>query len=61
MEVDLNKWHRCKVDQFEFKKLLEKSDWTGFKHVLIYFRSLLFAGYVAYHVPIFSIDNQGSC
>ena len=37
MEVDLNKWHRCTVDQLELKKLLEKSDWAGFKHVFIYF------------------------
>ena len=37
MEVDLNKWYRPNVDKLEFKKLCEKSDWAGFKHVIIYF------------------------
>ena len=42
MEVDLNKWYRPKVDKIEFKKLCEKSDWAGFKHVFIYFSVLIF-------------------
>ena len=48
MEVDLNKWYRCSVDREELKKLLQKSDWAGFKHILIYFGSLFFVGYLAY-------------
>ena len=48
MEVDLNKWHRCTVNKVEFKKLCEKSDWAGFKHILIYFGVLFFTGYLAY-------------
>ena len=48
MEVDLNKWYRPKVDKIEFKKLCEKSDWAGFKHVFIYFSVLIFFGSLAY-------------
>ena len=48
MEVDLNKWYRPNVDKLEFKKLCEKSDWAGFKHVIIYFSVLIFFGYLAY-------------
>jgi len=42
MEVDLDKWYRPKVDKQEFKKLCEKSDWAGFKHVFIFFSALIF-------------------
>ena len=48
MEVNLNKWHRCTVDKTEFKKLCEKSDWAGFKHIFFY------------HAPEFSIESHGS-
>jgi fatty acid desaturase len=48
MEVDLNKWYRCNIDREEFTKLCEKSDWSGFKHVFIYFGSLVVVGYFAY-------------
>ena len=48
MEEDLNQWYRCNIDRKEFKKLCEKSDWLGFKHVLIYFGSLFVVGYCAY-------------
>ena len=49
MEVNLNKWHRCIVDKAEFKKLCEKSDWEGFKHIFIFFGCLFFVGYLAYY------------
>ena len=42
MKVDLDKWYRPQVDKEEFRKLCEKSDWAGFKHVLIYFSVLIF-------------------
>ena len=48
MEVDLNTWHRCIVDKQQLKKLCEKSDWAGFKHMIIFFGSLFVAGYLAY-------------
>ena len=48
MEVNLNKWYRCNIDKEEFKKLCEKSDWAGFKHVSIYFTILFITGYLAY-------------
>ena len=48
MEVDLNNWFRCEVNKREFKKLCKKSDWQGFKHMIIFFGSLFIAGYFAY-------------
>ena len=48
MEVNLNKWYKCTVDKAEFKKLCEKSDWQGFKHMIIYFTALFLSGYLAY-------------
>ena len=48
MDVDLNNWYRCKIDKKEFKKLCKKSDWQGFKHMIIYFSALFFFGYLAY-------------
>ena len=48
MEVDLNTWYRCIVDKKELKKLCEKSDWSGFKHMIIFFGSLFLVGYLAY-------------
>ena len=48
MDVDLGKWHRCKIDKKEFKKLCKKSDWQGFKHMIIYFSFLALSGYLAY-------------
>ena len=46
MEVDLNKWFHCKVDKEEFVKLLQRSDYQGFKHMFIFFGSLLVFGYL---------------
>ena len=48
MQVDLDRWHHCAVDKQEFVKLLKKSDYQGFKHMFIFFGSLLFFGYFAY-------------
>ena len=48
MEVNLNKWYRCNIDKNILKKLSEKSDYEGFKHIIIYFISLFLAGYFAY-------------
>ena len=48
MDIDLDKWYRCKIDKKEFKKLCKKSDWQGFKHMIIYFSSLGIFGYLAY-------------
>ena len=48
MEVNLNKWHHCQVDKKEFVKLLEKSDISGFKHIFIFFSSLIVFGYLAF-------------
>ena len=49
MEVEaLNSWYRCVVDKKEFKALCKKSDWQGWKHMIIYFGSLFIAGYLAY-------------
>ena len=48
MEVNLDKWFRCEIDKNEFKKLCKKSDWQGFKHMIIYFFFLGIFGYLAY-------------
>ena len=48
MEVELNSWYRCKIDKKELKALCKKSDWQGWKHMIIYFTSLFFFGYLAY-------------
>ena len=48
MQVDLDRWHHCTVDKQEFVKLLKKSDYQGFKHMFIFFGSLLIFGYFAY-------------
>ena len=37
MEVNLTKWHRCEVDKKQFSALIKKSDWSGFKHIIIFF------------------------
>ena len=49
MDVDLNNWYRCKIDKKELKKLSEKSDWQGFKHMGIYFALILIFGYLSYY------------
>ena len=49
MRVDLNKWYRCKIDNKILKELSKKSDWEGIKHIVIYFTSLFFCGYMAYY------------
>ena len=48
MDVDLGKWYRANIDKKEFKQLCKKSDWQGFKHMIIYFSSLFLFGYLAY-------------
>ena len=48
MKVNLDNWHRCIVDKEELKKLCVKSDWAGFKHMIIFFGSLFLVGYLAY-------------
>ena len=48
MKVDLDKWHHCDVDKEEFVKLLKKSDYQGFKHMFIFFGSLIVFGVLAY-------------
>ena len=48
MKVDLDKWYHCDVDKEEFVKLLKKSDYQGFKHMFIFFGSLIVFGVLAY-------------
>ena len=45
MDVDLGKWYRANIDKKEFKQLCVKSDWQGFKHMIIFFSSLVLFGY----------------
>ena len=48
MDVDLNSWYKPNIDKKEFKKLCKKSDWQGFKHMIIYFSFLGLFGYLAF-------------
>ena len=48
MDVDLNNWYKPVIDKKEFKRLCKKSDWQGFKHMIIYFSSLGLFGYLAF-------------
>ncbi len=41
MDVNLGKWYRANIDKKEFKQLCMKSDWQGFKHMIIFFSSLI--------------------
>lgn len=48
MKVDLNKWYRCKVDKEIYKKLTEKSDYLGLRHVLTWLFFLILIGCFAF-------------
>ena len=37
MEVELDNWYKCKIDKKILKELSKKSDWQGFKHIIIFF------------------------
>ena len=49
MEVELEKWHRCKLDKEVLKVLSERSDIKGLQHVSIFIGILLITGYLAYY------------
>ena len=48
MEVELDNWYKCKIDKKILKELSKKSDWQGFKHIIIFFSFLGLFGYLAY-------------
>ena len=60
MDVDINKWFRCEVDKKEFKELSKKSDWQGFKHIIIYFSFLGLFGYYCVLIFIFNINMRSN-
>ena len=49
MEINLDKWFRCKVNTNELNIFRTKSDWPGIKHISIYFITLFISGYLAYY------------
>ena len=49
MEVDLNKYYRCKVDKEVLKRLSKKSDLKGFIHIAIFFSLLIISGYLSFY------------
>ena len=49
MEVELEKWHRCKVDIEVLKELSKRSDIKGLQQVSKFFGLLLITGYLAYY------------
>ena len=49
MEVDLNKYYRCKIDKEVLKELSKKSDLKGFIHISIFFSLLIITGYLSFY------------
>jgi len=49
MEVNLEKYYRCKVDKDVLKELSKKSDLKGLIHVSIFFFLLISAGYLSFY------------
>tara|TARA_Y100000590_G_scaffold440658_1_gene566332 strand:+ start:284 stop:1285 length:1002 start_codon:yes stop_codon:yes gene_type:complete len=49
MEVDLNKYYRCKIDSEILKELSKKSDLKGFIHVSLFFSLLIITGYLSFY------------
>ena len=41
MEVNLDKWHKCKVDIEVLKELSKKSDIKGLQHISLFFGLLI--------------------
>ena len=41
MDVNLDKWHKCKVDIKVLKELSKKSDLKGLQHISIFFVLLI--------------------
>jgi len=48
MKLDLDQWHKCKIDKKTFKELIKRSDWQGIKHVSIWISILVLSGYMAF-------------
>ena len=48
MDVNLDKWHKCKVDIKVLKELSKKSDLKGLQHISIFFVLLIITGTFAY-------------
>ena len=49
MEVDLNKYYRCKINKEVLKELSKKSDLKGFIHIIVFFSFLVTSGYLVFY------------
>ena len=49
MEVNLNKYYRCKVNKEVLKELSKKSDLKGFIHIIVFFSFLVTSGYLVFY------------
>ena len=47
-QIDLDQWHRCKIDKSVYKELCKRSDWQGIKHISIWIFFLVLSGYIAF-------------
>ena len=49
MHVDSNKWYKPQVDKTTLKKLSQRSDFEGWKHIIIFFLSLIGLGLMSFY------------
>ena len=47
-QINLDQWHKCKIDKSVYKELCKRSDWQGIKHVTIWIFFLALSGYIAF-------------
>ena len=43
--LEINNWHKCKIDKKVYKELCKRSDWQGLKHVGLWIFFLFLSGY----------------
>ena len=44
-----DEWFKATIDRNQLKKLSTRSNWPGFRHIIIYFLSLFISAYLAYY------------
>ena len=44
-----DEWFKATIDRNQLKKLSKRSNWPGFRHIIIYFLSLFISAYLAYY------------
>ena len=46
-----DEWFKAKIDKKVLKELCRRSDWPGWRHIIIYFTSIIFFG-INMHEPL---------